>query len=104
MDDGNFVITTGSGKVIVYDKTMSNLLDQYNEHTGIVLSAKVEGNQLITGDSNGMLVYWTYNNNKLNVIKKYKMDSSIRIIEILPDKIMAISKFGQVLNIPKSNL
>jgi hypothetical protein len=49
-------------------------------------------------------VYWVYGDGKLKVIEKHKMDSSVRIIEILPNSILAISKFGQVLSIKKSNL
>lgn len=104
MNDGSLIVTTGSGNVVVYDKTFSKILNEYNEHSGIVLSAKTEGNYLITGDSFGNLVYWVYGDGKLKVIEKHKMDSSVRIIEILPNSILAISKFGQVLSIKKSNL
>lgn len=96
LPSNQFIVTTGRGEVVLYDKNLSSLLFKNDAHNGgIILSSLFAKDMLLTGDSNGNIIVWTVTKGKLVLYKKFQLNASVRILIELDSKVIAFLKDGR---------
>lgn len=95
----NLIITTGNGKIYMYDRLLKSALVTSSFHKSSIVSAKIFNNTLIVGDSSGVVSSWCIKKGSIILNKIFEMHSSVRSIVLIDDKIVIFSKKGKILTI-----